>query len=395
MASMQHSGYVLVLDGQWRHALSITRSLGKKGINVAVGDPSKTALSKFSKYCCKKLTYPDPQHSPDDFLEYLLRFSRQQNVDLIIPNSELTVELLSKHKSEFDKITRIPIRGYEVVSKLLDKAKLMRVASKNGIPCPKTYFIEEECDISKVADRLEYPAIIKPRKSTGALGLAKVSSKDEFLKQYPLIHKIFPFPIVQDFIPGPPTKHNFCAIINGNGETKASFSMEHLRLYPYEAGVGTYGRSIKNDILASYGIKLLNALEWYGIAQVEFKIDPRDRLPKLLEVNPRFWGMTEMAVCSGMDLPYHLYKMVVCGDNVEHSDYMTEQYLRWLPGEILHFLSNPYRMHILNNFLRFFDKNLHYYILSKDDPLPTLGLIISSITGLSDKHTRQQIFRRT
>jgi len=102
-----------------------------------------------------------------------------------------------------------------------------------------------------------------------------------------------------------------------------------------------------------------------------------------------------MAVCSGMDLPYILYRMVVYGDETEHSEYESEQYLRWLlPGDILHFLSNPNRRKILREFLKFFDKNLHYCIISRDDPLPILGVIISSFTGLFDKQIQQLVFRK-
>ena len=353
------------------------------------------ALSKFSRYCYSKVIYPDPLKFPDDFIEYLIRFSEQEKVDLIIPNEDFTVELLSKHKSQFDKITKIPLKDYGVVSKALDKAQTMKVAIQNDIPCPKTHFIEDEAEISQVADTIEYPAIIKPRKSAGGVGIEKVFSKDEFVKQYRRIHKVFPFPIVQDFIPGPDTKFNFSAILDKNGETKASFAMEALRLYPYNGGVGTYARSVRNDAVAKYGLKFLKASEWYGIAQVEFKLDPRDNLPKLFEVNPRFWGMTEMAVCSGMDLPYILYRMIVDGDEVEYSEYKTEQYLRWLlPGDILHFLTNPNRRYNLKNFLRFFDKNLHYAILSSDDPLPTLAVLLSSFSVFSDKQMRRLVFRR-
>jgi predicted ATP-grasp superfamily ATP-dependent carboligase len=386
---------VLVLDGQWRHALSVTRSLGKKGIKVVVGSVSKLALSKYSRYCYSKVIYPDPFKFPDDFIEYLVRFSEKEKVDLIIPHEDFTVELLSKHKSRFDQITKIPLGDYRVVSKALDKAQTMKVAIKNDIPCPKTHFIEDEGEVAQVANLLEYPAVIKPRKSAGGVGIAKVFSKDEFMKQYRRIHQVFPFPIVQEYIPGPDTKFNFSAIMDKDGETKASFAMEALRLYPYNGGVGTYARSVRNDTVARYGLKFLKASEWYGIAQVEFKLDPRDNLPKLFEVNPRFWGMTEMAVCSGMDLPYILYKMIVDGDKVEYSEYKIEQYLRWLlPGDILHFLTNPNRRDILKNFFKFFDENLHYAIISKDDPLPSLAMILSSFSVFFDKQMRQLVFRR-
>ena len=42
---------------------------------------------------------------------------------------------------------------------------------------------------------------------------------------------------------------------------------------------------------------------------VEFKVDPRDGIPKLMEVNPRFWGSLQLAIVSGVDFPYLILKM--------------------------------------------------------------------------------------
>ena len=375
--------YVLVLDGQWKQVLSITRSLGRKGIEVLVGDSSKIALTKFSKYCAEAITYPDPLRYPDEFIEFLLHLVQQRRIDLIIPASEITVELLSIHKSKFEEFTKIPLADYEIVVQALDKSLTFRTAIELGIPCPKTYFVEDVSQISPLADRIEYPVIIKPRRATSALGYKEVFSKDDFLKQYWTVHKSFRFPIVQEFIPDGGGKYSFSAIFDARGDVKASFVHEYLRQFPYHAGVGTYARSVKNDSVLNYGIQLLKALNWYGVAEVEFKMDPRDHLPKLLEINPRFWGMCEMAVSSGMDLPCHLFKMVVQNDRTNYTEYRCGQYLRWLlPGEVLHFISNPNRGKISKDFFNFFDKNTKYYIISKDDPLPILGVMILSFLGI-------------
>lgn len=36
---------------------------------------------------------------------------------------------------------------------------------------------------------------------------------------------------------------------------------------------------------------------------VEWKVDLRDGRPKLMEINPRFWGSLELAVRSGVNFP--------------------------------------------------------------------------------------------
>ena len=374
---------VLVLDGQWKQALSITRSLGRKGISLTVGDTSRIALSKFSKYCLHSITYPDPERFPEEFIRFLLHVVQQKKIDLVIPASDLTVEFLSRHKSEFEKFTKIPVPDYEIVRKALDKSLTFKTAIEAGIPCPRTYFIEDISEISQLADELKYPIIIKPRRATGALGYKEIFTKDNFVKEYLAVHKLFPYPIVQDFIPDGGGKYSFSAIFDELGNVKASFVHEYLRQFPYNAGVGTYARSVKKDAVLKYGLQLLKALNWYSIAEVEFKVDPRDNLPKLLEINPRFWGMCASAVCSGMDLPYYLFEMVVLNVRTNYSKYRSGQYLRWiLPGEILHFISNPKRREILRNFFNFRDKDTKYYIISKDDPLPILGVLIVSFIGI-------------
>src|SRR5205085_11313676 len=59
--------------------------------------------------------------------------------------------------------------------------------------------------------------------------------------------------------------------------------------------------------LAEQGLALLRALRFHGIAQVEFKRDPRDGVFKLIEVNPRLWEWHGLAAACGVDLPRIAY----------------------------------------------------------------------------------------
>jgi predicted ATP-grasp superfamily ATP-dependent carboligase len=59
--------------------------------------------------------------------------------------------------------------------------------------------------------------------------------------------------------------------------------------------------------LADAAVALLLALEFHGIAQVEFKRDPRDGTFKLIEVNPRLWEWHGLAAACGVDFPRIAY----------------------------------------------------------------------------------------
>ena len=85
---------------------------------------------------------------------------------------------------------------------------------------------------------------------------------------------------------------------------------------------------------------------------VEWKVDPHDGRPRLLEINPRFWGSLELASRAGIDFPL-LYGLAASGKRLpEASRYRVGARCRWIvPGEILRYLSDR-RREPLREFLR-------------------------------------------
>ena len=51
---------VFVTDGDERPALAITRSLGRRGVSVLVGEERPVSLASSSRYCVRHVTYPSP-----------------------------------------------------------------------------------------------------------------------------------------------------------------------------------------------------------------------------------------------------------------------------------------------------------------------------------------------
>jgi predicted ATP-grasp superfamily ATP-dependent carboligase len=128
---------------------------------------------------------------------------------------------------------------------------------------------------------------------------------------------------------------------------------------------------------------------------VEFKVDPRDNKPKLMEINPRFWGSLPLAIYSGVDFPYLLYKMAMGEDFETVTTYKTGIRSRYLlPGDIMHFISNPERFNMKPSFFKFFDKNTKDDIISLKDPLPTFGRILSLLTLLYNKDMQRYLKER-
>jgi predicted ATP-grasp superfamily ATP-dependent carboligase len=107
---------------------------------------------------------------------------------------------------------------------------------------------------------------------------------------------------------------------------------------------------------------------------LEWRTDPRDGHPHLLEINPRFVGSLALAIAAGVDFPTLLYDVAVTGDCAPVTSYPSGVRCRWLvPGDLLHFVSNPARMALEPSFFQFRDANLHYDDWASDDPLPSLA----------------------
>jgi predicted ATP-grasp superfamily ATP-dependent carboligase len=166
-------------------------------------------------------------------------------------------------------------------------------------------------------------------------------------------------------------------------------------MYPIQGGPSTLREGVEHLEIKELGLSLLKSLNWTGVAMAEFKVDPRDGIPKLMEVNPRFWGSLHLAIISGVDFPYLILRMARGESFDPVISYTIGKRCRWLLfGDILHFLNSPHRFHLDPSFFRFFDPDTSYDIISQEDPLPVLGAMATFFTFLYDPEMKRFLERR-
>ena len=71
---------------------------------------------------------------------------------------------------------------------------------------------------------------------------------------------------------------------------------------------------------------------------IEFKKDIQENVFKLMEINGRFWGSLQLAILSGVDFPYLLYKLAIGSYPETHSEYRVGVLSRWELGDLDHLL---------------------------------------------------------
>jgi predicted ATP-grasp superfamily ATP-dependent carboligase len=384
---------VLVLDGGSIASVAIVRSLGKKGIEVTCGEEYRTCTAFFSRYVGSRTVYPSPREHPELFMERIRDLVERNKYDLVVPVKDETTVLLSKHKEELSRFTAVPTAEYQTIMKGRDKARTLKIAMDNGIPCPRTYFPGGH-DLGEIGDKIEYPVLVRPCRSSGGRGIIRGNSAEEFTVACNAVKNAYGDFIVQEYVPHS-EHYSVCALADQNSNVVASFTYKELRHYCAMGGSATYAIGVKNQDLLESSVKLLRLLGWSGVANLEFIVDERDGEPKLLEINPRFWMSLELAIQSGVDFPYLLYRMATEGHVEIVDDYRVGARYRWLlPADIVWLWNNRTKTSAFRQFFRFHERDLHYAVLSLRDPGPTVGTILQTLRFLTSRERRDFVFDR-
>lgn len=315
---------VLVTDASYLHTLAIVRYLAKEGIDVfIVGSNKLLDISRYSKYCRGYFEGPD-LGDEKKYIKFLLKVLAQQKIDLLIPVSHINTAIAAKYKNKINQISKVEVADYEKVKIALNKKSTYELAERVNVPFPKTFYPKSTDEIEEIAKKISYPAVIKWLLEVGSNIVIVVRNEKELVKEY---HKICQkynpsptfFPMIQEFIP---TLNNevYCfSTLYQNGKCKAIFIQKQIRNVPVEGGTCAYAESCYISEIKIYSLKLLDKLNWHGVAHIEFKLDKRDNLFKLMEINPKFWASTEMALKAGVNFPYLLCQMAQ-GKELEYSE---------------------------------------------------------------------------
>jgi len=371
------------------------RALGKEGIKVTIGESTRLATALFSRYCRHPIVYPSPLFQSGHFIEFLRNELIHRPHRMLLPMEDETMGLIARHHREFSRLTYLPVVPFETFEFARRKDNILKLAQQRGIPTPRTWYIDHVSDVDTLKNTLSYPVVIKPTTGAGANGVRYPENARELIRHYQEVHRYFPHPMIQEYIPREGPGYGASFLVDERGEIKASFVHKRLREYPITGGASTLRESTRYDTILAMGEDLLKAIGWFGVAMVEFKIDLRDGTPKLMELNPRFWGSLNLAVAAGVNFPYLLYRMAR-GEKFEPVvRYEIGKKSRWLlPGDILHFIDHPRRSTLLPDFFYFRQADTVYDICSLKDPLPVLARLATPFTFLYDQDMKYRLRKR-
>jgi len=298
---------VIVTDAARASAVSIIRSIGRRGAHVIAADSLQRSPGFYSRFAAERLLYPQASEHPAAAVEVLHRAAIERDVDLIIPVTDDLVVPLSEARDRFDGICKLAIAEPEALAATRDKAATLELARSLGVPAPRTALVTTAEEARREAASLGWPVVLKPQASRvygadhATLEALSVTYSGGFARldeRMRLFEGVCPV-LLQEYTTG---EAFGVELLMDRGRPVAAFQHRRLREVPVTGGASSYRESVRLDPeLYDYAVRMLQALEWTGLAMVEFKTGPNG--PWLMEINGRVWGSLPLAIRSGMDFP--------------------------------------------------------------------------------------------
>lgn len=278
----------VITDVHYRMSLALIRSLGEQEIDIVCCErkSERYPLGFCSKYCKKSITLPDEEGLQSLYHVCESLYQEYGEKPLLFPVGAKTLSILSEEpeSERFRKVARFFIPSKEQLNLLNNKPDVARIARDCAIPVPSEY----EPPYEDVA----YPCIVKPAFGekfglTAAKRYRIVYSQKELHESIGFYQNLTgETPLVQQYLDGAGAG---CSVLCKDGEVHSAICHKRLREYPVSGGPSTCCLSFHSEELFRYAAKLVETVQYNGIAMIEFKYD-RTGKPHLLEVNPRIWG---------------------------------------------------------------------------------------------------------
>lgn len=378
------NGIGVIIIGDHVQGLGIIRSLGQFKIPIYLINDKSLCIGRYSKYLSKFIKMPS-MNDESKFIHFLLNLAEQHKLNnyLLMPTNDIAVKIISQNKDVLKEYYRVPTPEWDITKFALDKKLTYCLATNNGIPTPKTIYFNKSFNFGEIDGiDIQYPVIVKGveglyfYKETGAK--AFIANSDGEIKT--ILNNIFNSTdlseiIIQEMISGDTSSmYSFCSFFK-NGKVIRYWTGRKIREHPMGLGTATFAESVHVPEIIEFGSKLLEAMNYYGISEIEFKADPLDGKFKLIEMNARSWLWISLAKRAGIDFVAMLYNDTI-GKNTTILDTEFKENVKWIHFYTDLWVSIKEMMGgkvSMRNYISSLRGEKEYAVFSLDDPLPFIA----------------------
>jgi len=302
----------VVVGGDYQ-GLGIVRSLGRQNIPVCVID-DEHSIARYSRYTTHTVTVRELRDERRT-VETVLEIGQRLNLLgwVLYPTREETVAAFARYRSLLSPFFRVPTPEWDTTEWCWDKRKTYSLANELGIPTPRTWYPQSADELEQITG--DPPYAVKPAIKEHFIYATKVKAwrandRTELRQLYQrAAAQVGPGEVmIQELIPGGGSQQfAYCAFFKDHNAV-GSIVVRRSRQHPPEFGrASTLVETIDLPILEELSKRFLSAINYYGLVEMEYKLDDRDGRYKLLDVNGRTWGYHSIGQTAGVDFPHMLF----------------------------------------------------------------------------------------
>ncbi|HEY1264401.1 MAG TPA: ATP-grasp domain-containing protein, partial [Terriglobales bacterium] len=241
---------------------------------------------------------------------------------------------VSVHDEYLRSRLRLACPQPQVVQRVLNKSLTLEIAQRCGIHVPRSYIFSDLAELEAFAPDLQYPVVAKPFHKS-----KETDFKVRYFHSYDQLHEALAGDpelasrvLLQEFCPGDGVG---IEMLIHEGEPVATFQHRRLKELPHTGGAAVVAIAEEPDPeLVQQALKLLRAIEWEGVAMVEFRFHRPDRRVALMEINGRYWGTLALPIHAGVDFPLYQWQLLHGEMPVVPRHYAVGLVWRWSAGYI-------------------------------------------------------------
>ena len=368
---------MIIIGGHFQ-GLGLLRNLARHQVPTYLLDNIGICIGRFSRYT-KRFSKCPSARDESRFLKFITDLAVKENLKgwLIYPNDDEAVYFLAKYNEQLEEYYRVTTPPWDITKFAYDKVLSYKIAEQYGIPTPKTYYPSNTEELKQLD--IEFPVILKPSVKVPFYDITKkkavlVEDRRELVEEYTKAAEMIDSTqtlMIQEFIPGRSKNLFSVGSLSRNGELLAKVVVQRLRQHPMDFGHSTtYAKTLDIPELEESTSRLLKAIGYSGLSEVEFMLDPKDGKYKLLEINARPWGWHTIAIGAGVELPFLSYQDML-GEKVQKDSYtMGIKWFHMFPDFLTAAIELVTGRMKLREYLDSFKGSKEFAVMSLKDPLP-------------------------
>jgi len=379
----------IVTDARYKMSLAPIRAFAGAGARVTAADLEGTderlLLGFYSNRVSERVMLPRDEEA---FVPALKKLCRAGERPVLFPSGRRTLGIVAAHPELADDADFL-VSPPAVLDAADDKARVRAAARALGVPTPETWYFEDFGTVRALSAGVRYPCIVKYRNGE-KLGLHSwqryrlARTPEELEAAWTAMDAVQKSPMVQEYLSSRDV--GLAVVTDENADPVDFLCYESEKEYPTAGGPTCLCRTIFDRELLRRGCAVLKALNFRGLAMLDFKGPPEDA--KLLEINPRLWGSAELCVVSGS--PLFLSYAAAAKGEAEPADaasceprYRVGAGMRFTPQNLAAFVSDLRggRRPLGRALRTAFDPSIRDGLYCAGDPKPYFRYVLNQLSG--------------